>query len=72
MPRDRHPPLRDVTADTENRVSSIVACWTVFTDLLPGNALIEYVILFYSFAELKSSIHRMYAFTVNRIWYLDI
>jgi hypothetical protein len=26
MSRDHHAPLRDVTADTENTVSSIVAC----------------------------------------------
>jgi hypothetical protein len=26
MSRDHHPPLRDVTADTENTASSIVAC----------------------------------------------
>jgi hypothetical protein len=43
MSRDRHPPLRDVTADTENAASSIVACWTVLTELLPGNALIKSV-----------------------------
>jgi hypothetical protein len=43
MSRDHHPPLRDVTADTENTASSIVACWTVFTELLPGNELIKSV-----------------------------
>jgi hypothetical protein len=26
--------------DIENTASSIVACWTVFTELLPDNALI--------------------------------
>jgi hypothetical protein len=30
MSLDHHPQLRDVTADTENTASSIVACWTVF------------------------------------------
>jgi hypothetical protein len=55
MSRDHHQPLRDVTADTENTAFSIVACWTVFTELLPGNALIKCVticynqLLFYSF-----------------------
>jgi hypothetical protein len=29
--------------DTENTATSIVACWTVFTELLPGNALIKSV-----------------------------
>jgi hypothetical protein len=43
MSRDHHPPLRDVTAGTETTASSIVACWTVFTELLPGNALIKSV-----------------------------
>jgi hypothetical protein len=43
MSRDHHPPLRDVTVDTENIASSIVACWTVFTELLPCNALIKSV-----------------------------
>jgi hypothetical protein len=42
-----HPPLRDVTADTKNTAFSIVACWTVFTDLLPGsNALIKSVTIY--------------------------
>jgi hypothetical protein len=36
-----HPPLGDVTADTENTSSSIVACWTVFTEPLPGNVFIK-------------------------------
>jgi hypothetical protein len=43
MSRDHHPPLSAVTADTENTASSIVAYWTVFTELSPGNALIKYV-----------------------------
>jgi hypothetical protein len=46
MSRDHHPPLRDVTADTESTAFSVVACWTVFTELLPGNALIKSVTLF--------------------------
>jgi hypothetical protein len=44
MSRD-HPPLCDVTADRENAVS-IALCWTVFTELLPGNALIISVTTF--------------------------
>jgi hypothetical protein len=43
MSPDHHPPLRDVTADTENTSSSIVGCWAVFTEQLPGNALIKSV-----------------------------
>jgi hypothetical protein len=43
MSRDHNPSLRDVTANTENTASSIVACWTVFTEPLPGNALIKSV-----------------------------
>jgi hypothetical protein len=31
----------DITTDTEITASSIVACWIVFTDLLPGHALIK-------------------------------
>jgi hypothetical protein len=50
MSRDHHTPLRDVTADTEKTAYSTVACWTVFTELLPGNALIKSVtIYFYSY-----------------------
>jgi hypothetical protein len=41
MSRDRYLFLCDVTADTKNTVSSVVACWTMFTELLPGNALIK-------------------------------
>jgi hypothetical protein len=36
------PPLFGVD-DIENTAPSIVACWTVFTELLPGNALIKSV-----------------------------
>jgi hypothetical protein len=36
------PPLLDAD-DIENTASPIVACWTVFTELLPGNALLESV-----------------------------
>jgi hypothetical protein len=43
MSRDHHPRLRDVTADTENTATTVVACWTVFTELLPGSALIKSV-----------------------------
>jgi hypothetical protein len=41
MTHDHYPLLCDVTADTENTASSTVECWTVFTELLPGNALIK-------------------------------
>jgi hypothetical protein len=43
MSRDYHAPLRNLTADTGNTASAIVACLTVFTELLPGNALIKSV-----------------------------
>jgi hypothetical protein len=43
MSRDNHPPLRDVNADMAKTVSSVVACWTVFTEMLPGNELIKSV-----------------------------
>jgi hypothetical protein len=39
------PPLLDAD-DIENTVSSIVACWNVFTELLPGNALIKSVTIY--------------------------
>jgi hypothetical protein len=32
--------------DIENIASSIFACWTVFTELLPGNALIKSVAVY--------------------------
>jgi hypothetical protein len=34
---------RDVTAYTESTAPSTVAFWTVFTELLPGNALVKSV-----------------------------
>jgi hypothetical protein len=43
MSRDHRQPLRDVTADMENTATSTVACWTVYAELLPGNALIKSV-----------------------------
>jgi hypothetical protein len=36
------PPLLGAD-DIENTASTIVACWTVFTELLSGNALIKSV-----------------------------
>jgi hypothetical protein len=33
MSRDHYLLLRDVTVGTENKASSIIACWTVFTEL---------------------------------------
>jgi hypothetical protein len=41
MSHDHHPPLHDVTK--KKTASSVVVCWTVFTDLLLGNALIKAV-----------------------------
>jgi hypothetical protein len=41
MSRDHHPSLHDVTADMEKTAYPIVACWIVFVELLPGNALIK-------------------------------
>jgi hypothetical protein len=49
MSRDYKSLLCDATADTENTVSSIVACWTVFRELLPGNALIKSITLYFYF-----------------------
>jgi hypothetical protein len=39
--RDHYLLLCDVTADMEITASSIIACWVVFTELLPGNMLIK-------------------------------
>jgi hypothetical protein len=39
------PPLVGAQ-DIENTVSSIVSCWTVFRELLPGNALIKSVTMY--------------------------
>jgi hypothetical protein len=35
-----------LVGSTENTPSSIVACWTVFTELLPGNTLIKSLTIF--------------------------
>jgi hypothetical protein len=47
MSRDHYILLCDVSADTENTAPSIVACWTMFTQLLPGNALIKSVTIYF-------------------------
>jgi hypothetical protein len=63
MPRDHHDHyllLCDVTADTENTASSIVACWTLFTELLPGNTLIKSVTIYYD------SMHQYVSFCAYR------
>jgi hypothetical protein len=51
--RDRYLLLCDVTADTESTATSIVACWTVFLELLPGNALIKSVTIYINVRDLK-------------------
>jgi hypothetical protein len=43
MSLDHYLLLCDVTAYTESTASSIVACWTVFTELLRSNALTKSV-----------------------------
>jgi hypothetical protein len=40
--------------DIENTASSIVAWWTVFTELLPGNALIKSVTIFSLFPKVQA------------------
>jgi hypothetical protein len=44
--------------DIENTASSIVACWTVFTELLPGNALIKSVRLRLPMAGRRTALWR--------------
>jgi hypothetical protein len=53
MSPDRHLLLCDFTADTENTASSNVACWALFTELLPGNALIKSVTIYKNVRDLK-------------------
>jgi hypothetical protein len=51
------PPL--LGADyIENTAASIVACWTVFTELLPGNTLIKSVTLLYSVLDISQKLSR--------------
>jgi hypothetical protein len=45
MSHDCYLLLSDGTTDTKNTASSIVACRTVFTELLAGNALTKFVTL---------------------------
>jgi hypothetical protein len=54
MSRDHSPLLCDVTADTENTASSIVVCWTMFTELLPGNVLIKSVTVFIEHLQIRN------------------
>jgi hypothetical protein len=46
MSRVHYLLLCDDAADMENTASSIVAYWTVFTELSPGNALIKSVTIY--------------------------
>jgi hypothetical protein len=54
MSRDHYSPLRDVTADKENK-ASIAARWTVFTEVLFGNALIKSVTITIQFIDYFSA-----------------
>jgi hypothetical protein len=69
MSCDYHPALRDVTADTGNTASSIVACWTVFIELLPGNELIKSVtILWRIWRFLRNDFPNTRYFTYERCY----
>jgi hypothetical protein len=73
MSRDHYPLLCDVTADTENTSSSNVVCWTVLIELLPGNALIKSVTLYFTVYILYYTIYtylEKFCCAVNgrRIW----
>jgi hypothetical protein len=64
--RDHHPPLSDVTADTKKTASCLVACWTVFTELLPGNAFVKSVTLLF-FCNVRSKMHVSHQFQRSQI-----
>jgi hypothetical protein len=53
LPKPVVPPLLGAN-NIENTASSIVACWTVFTEMLPGNAFFKSVTIFI-FTVLKIS-----------------
>jgi hypothetical protein len=65
---DRCLLLCEVTANTENTASSIVACWTVFTELLPGNALIKSVTS-YDFTPFDEKLNRVTNFRPTNLNY---
>jgi hypothetical protein len=55
------PPLLSA-GDIENTASSIVACCTVFTELLPGNSLIKSVTVYFLFMKCRKA--RIFAMAV--------
>jgi hypothetical protein len=61
MSRDCYLLLCDVAADTDNTASSIVACRTVFTEMLPGNALIKSVTIFYHLSVTGTAVEKLSA-----------
>jgi hypothetical protein len=50
---------------TENTASSIVACWTVFTELLPGNAMMKSVTSLSSGVQVNTI--RLYSVFTNQV-----
>jgi hypothetical protein len=70
MSCDLHPPLRDVTANTENTEFSTVACWAVFAELLPSNALIKLVIILLLFSFCKSFWVNYFKYLINVYLYI--
>jgi hypothetical protein len=84
MSRDHYLLLCDVTADMENTTSSVVACWTMFTELLPGNALIKSVTLLSEhtrkwwqsltkeFSRFLSFINTIHCYFINVIFYCKL
>jgi hypothetical protein len=72
MSRDHYLLLCGVTAGTENTTSFLIACWTVFTELLPGNALIKSVTIsrtmkWVKYAEYKRLIRNAYIIFIRNL-----
>jgi hypothetical protein len=71
------PPLLGAD-DIENKPSSIAACWTVFTELLPGNAFIKSLTICYltiqvvSCSELGKLPHHHSPYALNGILFFSV
>jgi hypothetical protein len=54
--------------DIENKASTILACWTVFTELLPGNSLIKFVTVCYIRACSSENVVVSALISKRRLW----
>jgi hypothetical protein len=70
MSHDCYLLLCDVTADMKNTASSIVTCWTMFTELLPRNVLIKSITIMTEVGKLPHWCRPLWHHSLHQAWWV--